>query len=495
MRAKFISLFMVLILLCQTAMASAGWPFGEIGGDTTAASGTGVRIAVIDTGISTAVISPKSLAQGKNYIDPNGGTEDKVGHGTAVAGILVGAEKQGLRGVAPDAVLVPLVCATLDTSEKTITGSCAIWAQAIRDAVDEFGCKVINLSMGTATDDDELRSAVAYAEKHGAVLVSSVGNDNAYKPENIYYPADYATVLGVAALNETGDVAAFSQRNTSVKLCAPGVNLKVATIRGKTMSAFGTSYATAFVSGAAALLLSLQQNLKPAAVRRILCASAKDLGVAGYGKDSGWGVLQIDTALTFAKQGVSFRDTAADSWYLNAVRYVTDYELFNGTSATTFDPDGAMTRGMFATVLGRLDEHSYGLIADKAPSFSDVNSNAYYAKYIAWAKENGIIAGIGGNRFEPEREITREEMAQILYNYLNYRAKDVKFDIANNGKLNDTRNVSSWAVNAVNTIYSYSIINGVGNNTFAPQNTATRAEVAQMLSNFNFLLNSKGMIQ
>jgi len=484
MRAKFISLFLVIVLLCQTVMASADWPYGEIGCDTTAASGTGVRIAVIDTGISTAIISSKRLVQGKNYIDPSGDTEDKVGHGTAVAGILVGVEKQGLRGVAPDAVLVPLVCATLGISGKTISGSSAIWAQAIRDAVDEFGCKVINLSMGTATDDDELRSAVAYAEKRGAVIVSSVGNDNAYKPDSIYYPAGYATVLGVAALNENGEIAAFSQRNASVALCAPGVNLKVATIRGKTMNAFGTSYATAFVSGAAALLLSLKQNLKPAAVRRILSSSAKDFGVAGYDKDSGWGVLQVHTALTFAKQGVSFRDTAADSWYFSAVRYVTDCELFSGTSVTTFDPDGAMTRGMFATVLGRLDESSYGLIADKTPSFSDINSKEYYAKYIAWAQENGIILGIGGNMFESEREITREEMAQILYNYLNYRAKAVKFDIVNNGKFNDRSNVSSWAVNAVDTIYSYSIINGVGNNTFAPQNTGTRAEVAQILSNF-----------
>lgn len=490
MKAKFISFLMVPVLLCQTAMASAGWPFGEIGCDTTGISGAGVRIAVIDTGISTVSISQNRLAQGRNYIDPDADTEDKAGHGTAVAGILVGAEKQGLKGIAPDAVLVPLVCSTLGTDGKTVSGSCAMWAQAIRDAVDEFDCKVINLSMGTAKDDGALRSAVAYAENRGVVIVSAVGNNNDDKSESIYYPAGYATVTGVAALNENGEVAAFSRRNASVALCAPGVNLKVATIRGKTISAFGTSYATAFVSGAAALLLSLQQNLKPEVVRRILCASAKDLGVAGYDEDSGWGVLQIDTALTFAKQGVTFRDTAEDSWYFSAVRYVTDCELFSGTSVTTFEPDGAMTRGMFAAVLGRLDERSYGLISDKAPSFGDVNSNEYYAKYIAWAQENSIISGMGGDLFEPEREITREEMAQILYNYLNYRTKSIKFDITNTGKFSDRSNVSSWAVNAVDIIYSYGIINGVGNNSFAPQNTATRAEVAQMLSNFIHLYSS-----
>lgn len=305
MRAIFISLVMVFVLSSQTVMASSGWPFGEVGCDTTHANGAGVRIAVIDTGISTVSISKSRLAKGKNYIDPSAGTEDKVGHGTAVAGILVGAEKQGLKGIAPDAVLVPLVCTTLGTDGKAVSGSCAVWAQAVRDAVDKFGCKVINLSIGTAKDDDALRLAVAYAENRGAVVVSAVGNDNADKPERVYYPAGYTTVLGVAALNETGKVAAFSQRN-AVALCAPGVNLKVATIRGKTIYVFGTSYAAAFVSGAAALLLSLQQNLKPADVRRILCTSAKDLGIAGYDKDSGWGVLQISTALTFVKQRVSF---------------------------------------------------------------------------------------------------------------------------------------------------------------------------------------------
>ncbi|WP_010244309.1 S8 family peptidase [Acetivibrio cellulolyticus] len=489
MKAKIIIPFVILIMMCQTAMASESWPLGEIGDYTTDASGAGVRIAVIDTGISTVSISPERLMQGKNYIDPSADTEDKVGHGTAVAGIIVGAEKQGLSGIAPDAVLVPLVCSTLGADGKNVIGSCALWAQAICDAVDEFGCKVINLSMGTAIDDDALRSAVAYAESCGVVVVSAVGNDNAYKAESLYYPAAYNTVLGVAALNENGEVAAFSQRNASVALCAPGINLKVATIRGKTISTFGTSYAAPFVSGTAALLLSLQQDLKPAVVRRILCASAKDLGAPGYDKDSGWGVIQVDTALQFAKQGVRFRDTAEDSWYCAAVRYVTDYGLFEGTSAAIFDPNGAMTRGMFATVLGRLDERSYGLLSDKAPSFSDVNSNAYYAKYITWAKETGIIKGVGGNMFEPERKITREEMAHILYNYLKYRAEDIKFDIANTGSFTDRSSVSSWAVNSVDTIYRFGIINGLGNNTFAPKKTATRAEVSQMLNSFICLQN------
>lgn len=487
MKTIIISLVIILMLLCQTAMASDGWPLSEIGGDTTYASGAGVRIAVIDTGISTVSISPKRLVQGKNYMDPSADTEDKVGHGTAVAGIIVGAEKQGLRGVAPDAELVPLVCSTLGADGKIVIGSCAMWAQAIRDAVDEYGCKVINLSMGTATDDDALCSAVAYAESRGAVVVSAVGNDNAYKTESLYYPAAYATVLGVSALNENGEVAAFSQRNASVALCAPGINLKVATIRGKTISTFGTSYAAPFVSATATLLLSLQQDLKPEVVRRILCASAKDLGAAGYDKDSGWGMLQVDTALQFVKQGMRFRDTSEDSWYCSAVQYVTDCGLFGGTSVATFDPNGPMKRGMFATVLGHLDERSYGLLSDKVPSFSDVNSNAYYAKYITWAKENGIIIGVGGNMFEPERKITREEMAQILCNYLKYRENDIKFEIANTEGFADRSSVSSFAVDAVDTIYRFGIINGVGNNIFAPKNTATRAEVAQMLNRFIYL--------
>jgi subtilisin family serine protease len=451
MKTTIISLFVAFMLLCQTAMASDSWPLGEIGGNTTDAGGAGVRIAVIDTGISTVSISPKRLVQGKNYMDTGADTEDKVGHGTAVASIIVGAEKQGLRGIAPDAVLVPLVCSTLGADGKIVSGSYDLWAQAIRDAVDEFGCKVINLSMGTATDDDALRSAVAYAESRGAVVVSAVGNYNADKPEGLYYPAAYATVIGVGAVTENGEVAAFSQRNTSVALCAPGKNLKVATIRGKTISTFGTSYAAAFVSGTAALLLSLQQDLKPEVIRRILYASAKDLGTAGYDKDSGWGVLQVDTALQFAKQGVRFRDTAEDSWYCGAVRYVTDFGLFGGISDAFFDPNGAMTRGMFATVLGRLDERSYGLLSDKAPSFSDVDSNKYYAKYIAWAKENNIIIGVGNNTFEPERKITREEMAQILCNYLKHRAQDIKFGTANTGSFADRNSVSPWAVNSVDT--------------------------------------------
>jgi hypothetical protein len=489
MRTKLLFLLIAFILLSQTVMASTCWPLGEIGCDSTAVSGKGVRIAVIDTGISTVSISPKCLVPGKNYIYPCAETEDKVGHGTAVAGIIVGEENQGLKGVAPDAVLVPLVCATLDDGGKIVSGSSAVWAQAICEAVDEFGCKVINLSMGTTRDDDALRNAVAYAENRGATVISAVGNDNIYTPGKLYYPAAYDTVLGVGALNEKGEIAAFSQCNTSVALCAPGERLKVATIRGKTISVFGTSYAAPFVSGTAALLLSLQPDLKAATIRRILCSSAEDIGVKGYDKDSGWGVLQVDKALHFVKKGLRFRDTAEGSWFCDAVRNVTDCGLLSGTSATFFDPEGAVTRGMLATVLGHLDERSYGLISDKTPCFSDVKSNAYYAKYIAWAQENGIIAGIGGNYFAPERKVTLEEVAQMLYNYLNYREKDIKFGFINSGSITNRSSVSSWAVRAVDLIHSYGIINSV--DFYVPRNAATRAEVAQMISNFINLSVSK----
>ena len=114
----------------------------------------------------------------------------------------------------------------------------------------------------------------------------------------------------------------------------------------------------------------------------------------------------------------NFTDVHPEDWYYDAVNHAVSNNLFNGTSATTFSPSQPMTRGMFVTVLGRMaevDTDNYTVT-----SFSDVPTAAYYAPYISWANDEGIVSGTGNGRFSPDAPITREKIEKINDNFLHF---------------------------------------------------------------------------
>ena len=267
---------------------------------TNPATKSSIKIAIIDSGISTKALDKANVSSGKNYILPEDSTEDRLNHGTAIASLILGKPTRGLLGAYPQASLVPLVyCSVMD--KKIVKGDAVMLAKCIRDAVDIFSCRVINLSAGILINSQELKAACDYAEQKGAVIVAAVGNDNVDAPEHYYYPAAYDTVMGVGALDDGGRVAGFSQRNKSVSLVAKGDNLWVARASGKMSYVSGTSYACAFVAAAAAQILEENATLSPSDVRKLLCESATDLGAAGYDMESGYGALNAKKALELAK--------------------------------------------------------------------------------------------------------------------------------------------------------------------------------------------------
>jgi hypothetical protein len=179
----------------------------------------------------------------------------------------------------------------------------------------------------------------------------------------------------------------------------------------------------------------------------------------------------------------SFTDVPDGAWYADAVRFVTGREIFNGTSETEFSPNAPMTRAMLVTVLYRL-ENEPGAITDEI--FSDVSMGKYYTEAVAWASENGIVTGTGDGIFEPNAEITREQLAAILYRYADAQGIDVssKSDIST---FPDAKEVSSWSGDALSWAVSAGIITGRSNivgTELAPKGTATRAEVAAMIMRF-----------
>ena len=199
--------------------------------------------------------------------------------------------------------------------------------------------------------------------------------------------------------------------------------------------------------------------------RRILVAAAAAL-------------LLANTSLSAnAAQVTDFADVAPKAWYYNAVEYATDNGLFAGTSADTFSPDLAMTRGMFVTVLGR----QAGVSNEKpqCTSFTDVAPGAYYAPYVQWAAENGIVNGTSSTTFAPEQKITREQMVTILHRYFE---GDSTAEPELGVRFSDGDAVSSYAREAMGWAVASGLIAGTGDR-LEPKATATRAQVAQVFYN------------
>ena len=180
-----------------------------------------------------------------------------------------------------------------------------------------------------------------------------------------------------------------------------------------------------------------------------------------------------------AASGVSanpFTDVKEGSWYYDAVQYVRVNGIFNGTSETTFTPNGTLTRGMFVTVLGRMA----GVKAADytgASGFADVSEDSYCAPFVKWAVQYGITTGTGDGKFSPNAPVTREQMAAFLVRY--FEAFGVSYETGANVTTQpaDLANVSDWARDAVSKLWKQGLLNGDGTN-FNPKNGATRAETA-----------------
>lgn len=168
-------------------------------------------------------------------------------------------------------------------------------------------------------------------------------------------------------------------------------------------------------------------------------------------------------------------------WAADNILFAASRGLLSGTSDTTFSPDTGMTRGMFVTALGRLagiNPDSY-----QTGKFTDVKVDAYYAPYVNWAAQTGIVEGVTATTFAPDTNINREQMAVIMKNY----AAKLGYDLPQTLKavtFVDNTQISSWAKDAVKSMQQAGILAGKNENKFDPKGTATRAEVATVLRRF-----------
>lgn len=183
-----------------------------------------------------------------------------------------------------------------------------------------------------------------------------------------------------------------------------------------------------------------------------------------------------------------FADVRENDWYFHNVEYACLNGLFSGTSATTFAPNTPMTRGMLVTVLGRLAGAD---VSGYVSSFDDVSDGAYYAKYTEWAREKGIVSGVGGNNFAPDAIITRQDMAVILTRYASVMGLEAPAMHAGAG-FADEDSIAAYAKDAATAMQKAGIISGKPGGVFDPKTGATRAEVSAMLHRFMLLFSDIG---
>lgn len=193
-------------------------------------------------------------------------------------------------------------------------------------------------------------------------------------------------------------------------------------------------------------------------------------------------IVLIGSLFPFAAFGAGFNDVSKNAWYAEDVDFVQSQGLMTGTTATTFSPKMATTRGMIVSVLYRM-AGSPTLEGAWGYPYSDVNSKAYYAQAVYWARAEGIVSGYSTSKFGPNDAVTREQLAAMLQKYSKYTGMDVTGG-GNLYHFNDSYLVNNWAWDAMRWAVGEKIIGGDQKNNLNPQGKATRAEVASVLTRY-----------
>ncbi len=525
--------------------------------------GQGVRIAVIDSGVSEHS-ELGTVTEGFNYLNGSTDVSDSYGHGTFISGIL-SAQGEKILGVAPKAQIIPLKC-----FDEKLT-STEFVSSAVRDAVDKYHCDIINLSFGMTADSELMRSAVAYAVSKGAVLVAAAGNDGTSEK---FYPASYDGVISVSSIDADGQLSDKAQQNDSITLTAPGVDIYSTSSSGGYGIGSGSSFAAPYAAGAAAVLLSMDDSLKASRIKDILAGTASDAGYPGYDVCYGYGILNLEAAMKEVMKGKKcwispveeengslscvvynssgsdgrfrfvmedqaeyfsldsgcseklssdktdgylqsavyedditddsgalkrarcisniryfscgnyekadkFTDISRNSWYFDEVSVAVSRKLMNGMSLNEFAPGGNVSRAMMVSVLYRMQgQPEY----TGECAFNDVESGRWYTDAVVWASGNGIVNGMSPDEFAPYDDVTREQMAAMLYRYDRFCGYDVSVMSDGLSAYEDCSLIDRWAYDSMNYCVDRGILNGVTPVALNPLGCLTRAELAAVLS-------------
>ena len=423
-----------------------------------------VIVAILDTGIDQyradfagRIVFPYSSVS-RSTAWPS--WRDGHGHGTAVAGVAVaqGDDGQGMAGAAWNVKIMPVKIADDDAvSDDSLLADGIYWAV-------DHGADIINISFAgsqvTATEAD----AIQYALDRDLVVVAAAGNEAS---SFVWYPAALPGVIavGATAQSPTDSRADFSATGDALDLAAPGQSIlswHVPTSSWKTWN--GTSFSSPLVAGIAALVRSAEPGLTGAQVSEALTDSADDVGLPGWDRDFGWGVVDAQAALTEAAEvAEGTTTTTSTSTTTTSTTLVT---TTSSTTSTTSTSSTTTTSSTTSTTLPSGGDH-----------FADVSSSPYYEQ-IERLAALGVVSGKGDGLFYPGDDVLRQQFAKMIVKTLRYPV--------GLGDLSPFTDVEKkvgelFPYHYVAVAWSRDITQGTDSTHFSPYKSLTRAQLITMV--------------
>jgi hypothetical protein len=464
-----------------------------------------VTVAVLDTGLDIAhpYLNGRVEDEGYNFESNNKDITDNFGHGTFMSTIITNATK-GLNNIK----ILPIKVS--EGGEATESNFC----RAIRYAVDK-GADVINISFATpdtpTEEETPFEEAVEYATQNNVVVVASAGNDS--KDTQYYVPARAESAITVSAYDIDESPASFSNYGESIDVCAPGVNVVAGFPDAMYGTSSGTSPAAAYVSAEAACLKMMDRTFTPAEISNIISHYSLDRGYKGWDKYYGNGIINwsnVPVRGSNPAEQVNYKgfNDIVGHWGFDQIASLIDEKIIDGyiqpDGTKKFEPENPVTRAEFLKLLAKTAGEDITL-AQGGKSFNDVRSGEWYYSYVMWASRNNIVSGYEDGEFRPSNNITRQEMAIMIVNYLESQGmlpenvRKVPFSgefLAVNpdgsGTLiwdynwypfNDSSHIAEWALEDMQWMKYLGIMRGDDLGNCNPSSNAKRAETAVILVN------------
>lgn len=197
-------------------------------------------------------------------------------------------------------------------------------------------------------------------------------------------------------------------------------------------------------------------------------------------------VVMLILCIPASAKTVTFPDVKEGAWFYNAVTYCAEKGIFNGNTDGSFAPAKSITRAEFVVALANYSGED--ISSEECNRFTDVKSSHWYYRATSWAANKGIVSGTSETTYSPAKQITRQDLCLILMNYLKYKGIELKADTSE--LFADDAKIGSWAKDAVYAVKTAGIVAGMGENRFDPRGNATRAQVAQMMMQFDKYMES-----
>ncbi|MBT2689206.1 S8 family serine peptidase [Bacillus sp. ISL-47] len=436
-------------------------------------TGEGIKVGVIDTGIRTNHPDLK-VAGGVSFVEGSDSYSDDMGHGTHVAGI-IGAQDNsiGVVGVAPEADIYAIKA--LDSKgEGNISDIIAAIDWAMERKMD-----IINLSVTSPQGSYLLSQTLQKAYNQDIIIVAASGNSLTplTGSQDVLFPARYPTVIGVGSINRNNQKSSFAYYGESLELVAPGEKI-LSTYSGYIDGVYkdytyadGTSMASPFVAGIAALYKQAYPEFTNAQIRTLMQQSAVDLGIKGKDNSYGYGLVQPPFEVKGEAFVSSFPDIKNSAWYAKEIEFLYENDIITGYPDGSFVPQNPVTRAEAVTMIGKAMDLPGEL---SKTVFSDVPENNFASGYIKSATDAKLVGGFPDDTFKPKSPITRADVAVILKRAYGYQADYSKL-------FTDVMS-EKYYFESVHSILTAGITNGYPDGTFKPAESISRAEFAVFLA-------------